>query len=187
MKNILILLTTIITLYSFKRLESEDKVAWKNSQTLTWQNFKAQADNASKLAALSTCKISTKNNVRDDSDSIEFIIESYFVSNESWVKSSEKNDYLLKHEQGHFDLNEIYARQIRKELTKTKFTLGTLNLVFKDIVKKYFNQLNAVQELYDSETKHSKDKKKQEEWNIKISTQLKELNLYSPSIIVVPY
>jgi len=187
MKNILIFLFGIASLYSFKTIQKEDKVIWKNSQALVWQNFKSQSDNGSKLSALSACKITTKNSVRDDTDSIEFIIESYFVSNESWVKSSEKNDYLLKHEQGHFDINEIYARRIREELKKIKFTLGNLNVVFKNIVAKHFKELNATQELYDSETSHSKDKKKQEGWNIKISNQLKELNSYSSSNIVVAY
>lgn len=187
MKKSCFFLTSIIILYSFKEIQNEEKIIWNKSLALTWQNFKSKPDITSKLVALSTCKINTDVKVKDDSDSIEFTIKSYFLSYDSWVKATEKNDYLLKHEQGHFDLNEVYARRIRQELMVTKFKLGTLPVVFREITTKFFKELNAMQLLYDSETVHSQDKSRQEEWDIKIYEQLKKLEQYSSSTIVVPY
>lgn len=187
MKKGLIFLSTIVILYSFIEKHNKEKIIWKRSQVLTWKDFASKPDNTSKKAALSSCKINANNKVKDDSDSIEFTVESCFVPDESWVKAIEKNDHLLKHEQGHFDLNEVYARKIRQELSVTKFKLGTLPVVFREIYTKHFKELNSMQDLYDSETAHSQLKNKQTEWELKIDALLKTLEQYSSSTIVVPY
>lgn len=187
MKKGFIFLSTIVILYSFIEKDNEEKIIWKRSQILTWKDFMSKPDNNSKLAAISTCRIIVNNKVKDDSESIEFTVESFFVPDESWVKIIEKNDHLLKHEQGHFDLNEVYARKIRQEISATKFKLGTLPVVLREIYTKHFKELNTIQDLYDLETAHSQLKNKQTEWDFKIDTLLKKLEQYSYSTIVVPY
>jgi hypothetical protein len=42
-------------------------------------------------------------------------VEVEFYPNSSWVKPGRKSTELLKHEQGHFDLTELYARKAEKQ------------------------------------------------------------------------
>ena len=39
--------------------------------------------------------------------------------NKSWVRY--KSDYVLSHEQGHFDITEIFARKLNKMMSEYKF------------------------------------------------------------------
>ncbi len=44
----------------------------------------------------------------------------FFDRQRSWVKNEAKLDYVLRHEQGHFDIFEVYTRKIRKALSEKK-------------------------------------------------------------------
>ena len=86
---------------------------------------------------------------------------------------------LLEHEQGHFDLSEVYARQLRKKLDEKKLTVFNLsndaNVVFKDVYASYVDR----QELYEQETQNGLDHKKQAEWSNQISRELRGLNAFT--------
>jgi hypothetical protein len=45
-----------------------------------------------------------------------FLVESFFVKNRSWVRDSASvfNRVVLAHEQVHFDINELFARKVRR-------------------------------------------------------------------------
>ena len=90
-----------------------------------------------------------------------------------------KNDYILSHEQAHFDIAEIYARKLNKLLRSYKpdennFTRD-VNKIYENVMKEY----NDMQEEYDQETNFSINKIKQEEWLGKVSKELDNLNKYS--------
>jgi hypothetical protein len=104
-------------------------------------------------------------------------IDVAILSNSSWVVSSERTDELLKHEQGHFDIAALTAREFydKAQLIKGKSS--------DDLTKKV-NALNAAiqakrklfNERYDKETDHHNKKDVQQSWDKKIDTAKKNMN-----------
>ena len=99
----------------------------------------------------------------------------------SWVKEDDKNDFLLHHEQVHFDIYEVNARKLRRELQTKKLTTVNAESVVNRLIEKYSELNIKVQERYDSETEHSIKTEKQEKWNAAIAEELEELSDYSES------
>jgi|694.fasta_scaffold02623_5 hypothetical protein len=151
---------------------------WSYEVKLTWDDFTAKPDPKNNKTALTTAGLSIKTE-QVNAHTIEVIIESRFQPSLSWSKDK-NNDYLLEHEQKHFDLVEVYARTARKTLqennkqAKAKL-LKYLEQVFADTQEKLFQR----QALYDKETDHSRDSLQQVEWNRKINRELRELKDFS--------
>ena len=111
-------------------------------------------------------------------------IDSYFDENLSWVKPEKKGDYLLAHEQKHFEVCEVYRRKMMKQLDNAQ---PIDPAKFNDVVKKYFklnfNAMTATQKSYDAQTLHGAVKNKQKIWNEKIENDLKKLEAYKDMTI----
>jgi len=105
-------------------------------------------------------------------------VYSIFYKSTSWVKPKEKTDEVLSHEQGHFDIAEIAARKIRKQLVNQKFKKRTAMKKFKRIIYSVSNEMTKMQELYDRETDFHRNKEQQKNWDEKIKNELKELDDY---------
>lgn len=104
---------------------------------------------------------------------LSFSVDACFDQSESWIKSSHKNPETLMHEQGHFDITEIYARELSKKLNSKKFLIKETeeaDLIYKSIVQ----EMNELQIQYDMETKGGTIMDKQQEWLHKIEESLKQ-------------
>jgi hypothetical protein len=180
----LIIIILIVPTLSFIQTK-ELKIEWSTQRKLTWEDFKGKINPASEMVAMSDCGISSK--MKAEKDTLSFLVESYFIPHNSWIKEKKENTKLLNHEQGHFDINEIIARKFRMELAKTPLKKTTVNVIFRDLQKKYFSLLDKEQGLYDIETNHSKNYNKQLEWDNKIEKELKLLEEYSTTILKCTY
>jgi predicted secreted Zn-dependent protease len=151
-------------------------IEWTPEYRLVWDDFKARPDVGSPNAALTSTAI--KFNFSYGNSSLKYHISCQFDKNLSWGRV--KNDYILSHEQGHFDIAEINARRLNRELQG--YTVGTTETISKDlnaIYQKNMRELRDMQTLYDSETDFSRNPEKQAEWLKKIKTTLKELEKYA--------
>ena len=108
-------------------MSSNDVIHWSQNYCLKWSDFKADANPAIYEDSHSFIKYGFTWIVDSDklNENVVFLINQITVSVEfhpllSWVRTSELNDSLLKHEQGHFDLAEIIKRDYEKIL-KNKF------------------------------------------------------------------
>ncbi|HSP39953.1 MAG TPA: hypothetical protein VLN46_00870, partial [Gillisia sp.] len=95
------------------------KIFWEQDG-LTWEDFKALPNEESKFDANTNAGLSFSWGVKNTNGDIELTYEvtSYFNPKLSWVKIDSDNDYLLKHEQLHFDITELHARKLRKKLAE---------------------------------------------------------------------
>ncbi len=157
---------------------SSDKslIDWNINRHLVWDDFKAAPDTNSRNAALTTSAIQF--NFTYDGHNLNYTITCQFDKNKSWGKV--KTDYILSHEQGHFDITEIYARKLNKSMKE--YSVGNVKSLNKDLNKIYqttMHELNRYQDVYDGETNFSINKEKQAEWLEKISKELKDLNDYA--------
>ena len=167
----------------------QDKIEWSENIQLTWEDFKGRPNNSQWYGALSKLAISYRFNI-PAKDNAQVEIKTVFYPEESWVKPKEKTGSLLSHENLHFDIAELYARKIRKEIKKyfdrtNKSDVQKLNKKFSKIYNKTYDDYEKYQQLYDKETAYSTNKKEQDRWEGKIEKELVELKEYSSSKIKI--
>ncbi|MFT3936340.1 MAG: DUF922 domain-containing protein [Chitinophagaceae bacterium] len=91
-----------------------------------------------------------------------------------------KTDYILSHEQGHFDIAEIFARKLNQLIKAYKFkSSATAQKEVPAMYQKIMNDLAAMQNLYDSETDYSRNKAQQAAWLERINKELNKLSEFA--------
>jgi hypothetical protein len=178
-----LLILILISSLSFTFQKDDNKVYWDLNRPLVWADFKGKPDNSTGNVAFTFSRMDFGYSYISDSATIT--LNRFFEKNKSWVKEKGRNDYVLKHEQGHFDLTEIFYRKLVKEIQGYKFHAKTFNAEFSKLTNTNSDDLNKEQDLYDKETNHSIIEPKQKEWNEKIALQLKEFEPYQATKIVV--
>lgn len=148
----------------------EEVMRWDSNSRLTWADYKAKPEPGSDAAAITTTYLGIEYNF--NRNGFSYRIHCKFSKNRSW--GLHKTDYILSHEQGHFDIAEIYARKLHKEMSEYKFNNKTYQQDLKAIYDRLMKEKEATQARYDSETNHSINRTKQAEWLRKIQQELDE-------------
>lgn len=149
---------------------NEEIIKWSASKPLTWADYKGQPDPESDAVASTSTVLTIEYKL--SAESFSYKIKSYFSKNKSWGLL--KTPYILSHEQGHFDIAEIFARKLHKEMSGYKYNKKTYEKELPRIYDKITNEKMDMQDEYDKETNHSINKEKQAEWLKKIAKLLKE-------------
>lgn len=155
--------------------DEPSNIYWNDSCKLKWSDFLGEPKPLFEgNTAVSDVSILVSEVIINNK--LDIKVECIFNRDYSWVII--KTDNLLLHEQNHFDLEEIYARKLRKmvkDLQKSK------DLTSSDITS-FYNEIildcNNRNDLYDKETNFSNNIKKQLEWELKIKKELDELSDY---------
>lgn len=155
--------------------QTNNLIDWNASRRLSWQDFKGPVDPESKNAALTSSSINIEFGY--DESGLEYSIKCSFNKQKSWVRI--KNDEVLAHEQGHFDLAELHARKLHKAMKAYKFNASTVSNDVNRIYDSLMTAHHEAQNLYDQETDYSRNKVKQEEWQKKIADELKGLQAFA--------
>ena len=180
-----------ITLLSFSFVK-DDFILWQENKKLKIQDFKADNKDTVKvnrqqfLGAISAIRIEYSSFQRNKNSVPDFSIKTYFDPNESWMLL--KNDYVLQHEQIHFDLTELYARKMRKSVE----SLRQKNITNISIYRKKIQHWNVMKEKasnqFDAENQDYYIKigqkilfqknPKQEAWKKKVDRELFQYSLF---------
>jgi hypothetical protein len=165
----LVLIIVLCNLKSFGQLkwDSSSSIKWNNFKGIPNSNFKYEANTYSII----NCEYAGSGNC------FFYKVEALFLEEKSWCYIDTTNN-LLKHEQGHFDISEIYARMIRRYL-EMNLKKGVANSTIQKGIDSLQRLKNQCQDLYDRETNHSQDISEQIKWQIKIKDLLRSLNYYS--------
>ena len=147
------------------------------SHTITWAEFAhipVRPDGVEENAEIN-CKFPYSYKFGKDKGAITIASAEVNISTipeRCWVVSDEKTDYLLQHEQGHYDILALCAREFyNKILAYTAPTESKLEKRIKDLNADLQQKDNKVNKRYDAQTNHSLDKAKQQEWNKKIAAE----------------
>lgn len=161
-----------------------DSILWNLKTKLTWDDFQGTPDEKSSYKALTYSTV-IANHIKVSDEIIEYDISCLFEKKLSWSKNK-KSSELLKHEQLHFDIAELATRRMRQKfLAFENFELKNINNMVREIFKEEENERKTLNREYDTETKHGLIKDKQKEWEVKIAKELKELNKYSNTRVVI--
>ena len=180
-----------ITLMSFTFVK-DNFILWQENKKLKIQDFKAENNDTIKvnrkqfLGAISAIRIEYSSFQRNKNSVPNFSIKTYFDPNESWMLL--KNDYVLQHEQIHFDLTELYARKMRKSVE----SLRQKNVTNISIYRKKIQHWNVMKEKasnqFDADNQDYYIKigqkilfqknPKQEAWKKKVDRELFQYSLF---------
>lgn len=156
MKYLLIALT-------FSFFSEPDAISWR---TLTWSDFNGKTNGAG--VSMTSTEISLKSS--RVGDRFYFRAVAVFYPLKSFTTTT--SEKILKHEQLHFDITELYARKINAAINPLK---GYSFSEYKKAHMIYITLIiewNKLQDSYDEETDHSLNERKQCEWEAKIYKQL---------------
>ena len=181
MKAYLILLFLVISLNGFSQ-KNTSLIAWSESASLNWKDFKGKSNRTSSFKALTTTSISFGINYENTTLTIE--IKTEFDPNKSWTKVKE-NPNLLSHERLHFDIAELFARKLRQKILETTFKHKGKKLMneITGFYQEIMSDLDKYQRTYDRETKHSIIEEVQQKWEKKTHKELAELSKYSDTTL----
>ncbi len=133
--------------------KDKDVIIWSKDRKLKWEDFQGIPDTKSKHIALTNSIGYQKTDpmINENGKQFEFKlgnIKTYalFRKSGSWVKESVLNtpnqDVILEHEQGHFDIGEIFRRQFENALRNaSKKTIHVKEGIIKKCKKMQIKEL----------------------------------------------
>jgi hypothetical protein len=149
------------------------KLQWNENRQLTWEDFQGvpNADDDFVASTNSGISFSFSYKVTNGKMTMDYEVLCNFYPELSWYKPDLVNDYILKHEQTHFDISELYARKLRKAMEETTFS----NNPKEEVNQLYQNLEGARRQMqlkYDFETDHSKNEPVETQWRIFVAKEL---------------
>lgn len=148
--------------------DANEYIPWTPSQRLSWDDFLCEPKTGTDAVASTSTSLGIAYQMQNGQ--LSFHITCKFSKVKSWGLM--KTDYILAHEQGHFDITEIFARKLNEALLNYEFNKKTFRKDINDIYQSVVKQKEEYQKMYDGETDHSRNKKLQYEWLEKIQELL---------------
>lgn len=156
----------------------ESKIEWSEHRRLTWVDFKAKPDtenNPNTLALTSTGFGFETGFNPFKATPIE--VRNTFNTYKSWGLPEYKNEYVLRHEQIHFDITEIFTRKLRKAYDDNKLTSKDIDRA-RALFEATFRDYRLFQERYDTDTQKGEKKDTQEKWEAIVEIELLKYEFY---------
>lgn len=153
----------------------DEIVLWNKSDRLSWSDFQGAPPANSGSAALTSSGVTLEYSA--NGRSVTYKISCHFDKERSWGRV--KNPLILAHEQGHFDISEIYARRLYKALMHYRYRPATAGNDINKIYQSVMQNLQQRQNGYDAQTDHSRNVRTQKEWLVLIEEELEALDAYA--------
>lgn len=160
---------------------SQEEIVWKQDKKITWDMFIGQPIN-NYASAQAEIRFVKKPKAQQEWNSVSMNytikynlhIKAVLIPSQSWVKF--KSDVLLEHEQIHFDIAELYVRQMNKRITE----IESINYeVFTHLVDSIYNisiqQCEIEQNNFDSISNSSRNRYSQVMYKNKLEKELESL------------
>ncbi len=177
-KHYLLFLTAVLTSHLLSQAQTIIVRGKPSTGVLTWDDFTGKPDKHSRFSAQTAARIYP--NIRSPKltgDTIHFRHVEIIVELDSfrtWSRPKERTEELLIHEQNHFDIAVIFAKRYLRQIHTTVFTRSNVDSLLEQIHKINISESNITQRRYDEETRHGKDKAKQQAWNSWVALKLLE-------------
>ncbi len=155
--------------------ESAEFIPWVYDRLLVWDDFQCEPKRNTDAVASTSTSLGIAYQLRNGA--LIYQITCNFSKTKSW--GLVKTDYILAHEQGHFDITEIYSRRLHQALLEYKFNRKTYQRDINRIYERIVREKEALQDLYDKQSDHSRNKKTQVAWLEIIDALLVETDPYA--------
>jgi hypothetical protein len=158
-----------------KKKVDEEYIPWVPDYRLTWEDFLCEPKRNTDAVASTSTALGIAYQIKNNK--LSYQITCKFSKQKSW--GLVKTPYILAHEQGHFDITEIFARKLYQALQGYQLNRATFTRDINTIYETIVAAKEAFQAAYDGETDHSRNKRKQAEWLERIDMLLEDTRPYA--------
>ncbi len=158
----------------FVREVDAEFIPWTASKLLDWEDFQSMPRRGTDAVASTSTSLGIAYQIVNGD--LTYHITCSFSRLKSWGLM--KTDYILAHEQGHFDITEIYARRLHEALANYQYNRGTFKKDIAEIYNRIVDAKEAAQHRYDADTDHSRNRKQQYDWLERIQQELDETEVW---------
>ena len=156
-------------------MAADHAFAWSAGRPLTWSDFQGSPPSEGSEGAKTSYTLYSVWKCKGDA--FEFRVIAGFRPRQSWVKAvvlddSTQRRTILRHEQTHFDIAEVYARQMRRAFGDLARPCAKTNAELSALAQRLAQEETAEQRRYDIETDHGLRADQQAAWSRKVARQL---------------
>lgn len=191
MKIVLYCITGIHLLFllpSCKTNHHENPRSYKFSERpkVEWNDFKGYPGLSDKFDAAISSGVGYQYTERIENGKLvlDFNVYAFFDQASSWSNYKEGVPSLLKHEQYHFHISEVWARMLRKTLMGCYLTKNYEHEIWQHYCVNHAYR-TVMQDTYDEETNHSLVVEEQQKWEDKVIQLMRELQGYANETFTV--
>jgi hypothetical protein len=156
-------------------MNEDEMLPWRAERKLVWEDFKSAPQKQGDAVASTSTSLGISYQLKEGV--LNYTITCHFAKKKSW--GSLKTEYILAHEQAHFDITEIHARKLYEALYNYEFNPASFKSDIGTIYDRIVKEKEAMQEAYDHETDHSRKKRAQYQWFERIDMQLAATEPYA--------
>ncbi len=159
----------------------EKHISWTKERKLVWDDFKGPVPvNAPpRNAAVTSAGIAIETNTITTTTQPKIYIYNSFETATSWVRPDHQTAAILKHEQTHFDICELYTRKMRERFSHEQITFGNLQQKLSSIYRSIFQEQLDRQQKYEEETQHGIIDDAQDRWTKMIDEELSKTEAWA--------
>ncbi|MDB5025494.1 MAG: hypothetical protein JWP78_3249 [Mucilaginibacter sp.] len=155
-----------------------DTIYYSVNRPLTWADFKDRPrESRFEAQVFTSIGYTERTEVIKGVIHLDMAIKVDLAKSDCWVKAGSHDDYILNHEQRHFDIEKLVSEHFKKKILAMDLPTdnfdGPINVEYLETLR----EATAVQRQYDAETRHGQDRQAQERWNEKIDKELKAYGL----------
>ena len=149
-------------------------ISWQEDRRLTWADFLADPDTGSVFHALSSTGIafSSTAKIHGKQVFVDFDVHCFFDPNESWVAVGKHSPALLTHEQIHFDIAEVFARKLLRQLRQIEYGPHDYQQKMDAEFASVLAEMEEIHSRYDRETAHGLNREVQQKWALMVQKKL---------------
>lgn len=159
-------------------MAGDDAFAWTAARPLAWSDFQGSPPSEGSEGAKTSYTMYSAWKCRGAV--FEFRVIAGFRPRQSWVKAivlsdSAQRRTILMHEQTHFDLAEVHARQMRRAFAVLAHPCAKTDAELGALVQRLTQEEKVEQLRYDAETDHGLRADQQAAWSRDVKLRLDRL------------
>lgn len=150
-----------------------DTIYYSVNRPLTWDDFKDRPrDTHFEAEIFASIGYIERTEVIKGVIYVDMAIKVDVAKSDCWVKGGGKDDYILNHEQRHFDIEKIVGEHFKQKISAMDLPVDNYNGPINEEYLETLREATRMQKQYDAETHHGENRQAQAEWNEKIDKEL---------------
>jgi hypothetical protein len=166
--------TVIATDFTPNEIDSDTLYFFQRKVVL--DDFTPKTKSSGRFAAAIFTSMGYQAFVKMSNDTIYLNLEVkvYQIKGMSWILESEKTQYVLDHEQTHFNITQLVAEKFKERLHEEALPPQDYDSRIQFLYLDYYRMINRMQNIYDDETRHGVNKTEQARWEKYVENELKK-------------
>ncbi|WP_428663790.1 DUF922 domain-containing protein [Runella sp.] len=163
--------------------KADTLVYYNPKRPLIWQDFQGAPTVFNRWAAqvFTSFGFEARSAVKNRTLELRVKTKVWIDKTISWVRPDSKNDYVLDHEQLHFDVTRLTAERFRRKLQSMTFSVEDFSSEIQYQYLEFYRLHSQLQQQYDDETNHGINQGMQAAWAKKVRDELRSYGVL-PSV-----